>query len=75
MNPIDTHRLSLPSPAGVSGMGKISRLLLGRYELGRLLVMGTFAKVYHACNVGTREEVAIKIMDKDHLSKLGAVRQ
>jgi hypothetical protein len=37
--------------------------------------MDTFTKVYHACNMGTREEVAIKIMDKDHLSKLGVVRQ
>ena len=56
-------------------MGKTPRLLLGRYELGRLLGKGTFAKVSHARNVGTGEEVAIKIMDKDHLSKLGAVQQ
>jgi serine/threonine protein kinase len=36
---------------------------------------GTFAKVYHARNVGTREEVAIKIIYKDYMSKLGAVQQ
>ena len=48
-------------------------LLLGRYEVGKLLGQGNFAKVYHARNVGTGEEVAIKIVDKDHLSKLGAV--
>jgi 5'-AMP-activated protein kinase catalytic alpha subunit len=54
-------------------MGKIPRLLMGRYELDRLLGKGSFAKVYHARNVGTGEEVAIK--DKDHMSKLGAVQQ
>jgi hypothetical protein len=42
-------------------MGKIPRLLMGRYELDRLLGKGSFAKVYHALNVGTGEEVAIKI--------------
>ncbi|EER89894.1 hypothetical protein BDA96_10G211400 [Sorghum bicolor] len=55
-------------------MGKLPRLLMGRYELDKLLGKGSFAKVYHARNVDTREEVAIKIMDKDHLSKLGAVQ-
>jgi len=53
-------------------MGKIPRLLMGRYELDRLLGKGSFAKVYHTRNVGTGDEVAIKIMDKDHLSKLDA---
>jgi 5'-AMP-activated protein kinase catalytic alpha subunit len=45
--------------------------MLGRYELGK----GTFTKVYHACNVGTGEEVAIKILNKDLMSKLGSVQQ
>jgi 5'-AMP-activated protein kinase catalytic alpha subunit len=56
-------------------MGKIPRLMLGRYELDKLLDKGTFAKVYHACNMGTGEEVAIKIIDKDLMSKLGGVQQ
>ncbi|KAG8385428.1 hypothetical protein BUALT_Bualt03G0044300 [Buddleja alternifolia] len=40
-------------------------LLLGRYEIGKLLGHGTFAKVYHARNVKTGEIVAIKIKQTD----------
>jgi 5'-AMP-activated protein kinase catalytic alpha subunit len=50
-------------------MGKIPWVKLGRYELSK----GTFTKVYHMHNVGTREEATIKILDKDHMSKLGTV--
>ncbi|XP_047311860.1 CBL-interacting serine/threonine-protein kinase 12-like [Impatiens glandulifera] len=46
-------------------------LLLGRYELGKLLGHGTFAKVYYARNVNTNESVAIKIIDKDKILKGG----
>ncbi|CAN6272796.1 unnamed protein product [Urochloa humidicola] len=56
-------------------MGKVPRLLMGRYELGRLLGKGSFAKVYHARNVDTGEEAAIKVMDKNHLARSGAVQQ
>ncbi|KAJ1255577.1 hypothetical protein BS78_K185200 [Paspalum vaginatum] len=54
-------------------MRKVPCLLMGRYELRKVLGKGSFAKVYHARNVETGEEVAIKIMDKDHLAKSGAV--
>jgi len=53
-------------------MGTIPHLL-GHHDLSRLLGKGTFAKAYHTRNMGI-EEVAIKIMDMDHLSKLGAMR-
>ncbi|CAL5048160.1 unnamed protein product [Urochloa decumbens] len=58
-------------------MGKVipGRLLMGRYELGKLLGKGSFAKVYLARNVETGEEAAIKIMDKGHLARSGAVQQ
>ncbi|CAM0147562.1 unnamed protein product [Urochloa decumbens] len=58
-------------------MGKKApgRLLMGRYELGKLLGKGSFAKVYHARNVETGEEAAIKIMDKAHLARSGAVQE
>ncbi|OVA00121.1 Protein kinase domain [Macleaya cordata] len=46
-------------------------LLLGRYEIGKLLGHGTFAKVYHARNVKTNESVAIKILDKEKILKGG----
>lgn len=46
-------------------------LLLGRYEVGRLLGHGTFAKVYHARTVKTGEGVAIKVLDKEKILKSG----
>ncbi|KNA09551.1 hypothetical protein SOVF_152570 [Spinacia oleracea] len=49
----------------------IGGLLLGRYELGKLLGHGTFAKVYLAKNVKTDECVAIKILDKEKILKGG----
>ncbi|KAG5235075.1 CBL-interacting serine/threonine-protein kinase [Salix suchowensis] len=45
--------------------------LLGRYEIGKLLGHGTFAKVYHAKNVKTNESVAIKVIDKEKILKVG----
>ncbi|KAL6876428.1 hypothetical protein ACP4OV_013000 [Aristida adscensionis] len=48
------------------------RLLMGRYELGDLLGKGSFAKVYRARHAASGEEVAIKVMDKDHLKRHGA---
>ncbi|CAO2038755.1 unnamed protein product [Urochloa humidicola] len=56
-------------------MGKVPYLLMGRYELGKLFGKGSFANVYHARNVDTSEEDAIKIMAKDHLTRSGAVQQ
>ncbi|KAG5517065.1 hypothetical protein RHGRI_037719 [Rhododendron griersonianum] len=48
-------------------------LLLGRYEVGKLLGHGTFAKVYHARNVKTGENVAIKVIDKEKILKGGLI--
>ncbi|ONK69040.1 uncharacterized protein A4U43_C05F18660 [Asparagus officinalis] len=48
-------------------------LLLGRYELGKLLGHGTFAKVYHARNPLTNESFAIKVLDKEKILKSGLV--
>jgi serine/threonine protein kinase len=50
-------------------------LLMERYEMGKMLGRGSFAKVYQARNVASSEEVAIKVMDKDHLAKSGAAQQ
>ncbi|KAF3329556.1 CBL-interacting protein kinase 23 [Carex littledalei] len=41
------------------------RTRVGKYELGRTLGEGTFAKVKFARNVDTQETVAIKILDKE----------
>ncbi|KAJ6850253.1 CBL-interacting serine/threonine-protein kinase 12-like [Iris pallida] len=48
-------------------------LLLGRYEVGKLLGHGTFAKVYHARNILTNAAVAIKVLDKEKILKSGLV--
>ncbi|XAR66582.1 Non-specific serine/threonine protein kinase [Bertholletia excelsa] len=48
-------------------------LLLGRYEIGKLLGHGTFAKVYHARNIKTGESVAIKVIDKEKILKGGLI--
>ncbi|CAI0476024.1 unnamed protein product [Linum tenue] len=63
------------SPTSNSGGGSSSSssnqgLLLGRYEIGKLLGHGTFAKVYHARNVKTNENVAIKVIDKEKIMQL-----
>ncbi|OWM81644.1 CBL-interacting protein kinase 2-like [Punica granatum] len=50
-------------------------VLMQRYELGRLLGQGTFAKVYHARNLKTGTSVAIKIVDKDKVLKVGLIDQ
>lgn len=46
-----------------------SRTRVGKYELGRTLGEGTFAKVKFARNTETGENVAIKILDKEKLLK------
>ncbi|CAG7897916.1 unnamed protein product, partial [Brassica rapa] len=48
-------------------------LILGRYEMGKLLGHGTFAKVYLARNVKTNESVAIKVIDKEKVLKGGLI--
>ncbi|KVI04887.1 Protein kinase, catalytic domain-containing protein [Cynara cardunculus var. scolymus] len=44
-------------------------LLLGRYEIGKLLGHGTFSKVYLACNAKTNESVALEVIDKGQILK------
>ncbi|WOL20585.1 hypothetical protein Cni_G29390 [Canna indica] len=47
--------------------------LLGRFDVGKLLGAGTFAKVYVARDVRTDELVAIKALDKEKILKGGLV--
>ncbi|KAJ7964305.1 Non-specific serine/threonine protein kinase [Quillaja saponaria] len=42
--------------------------LFGKYELGKLLGCGAFAKVYHGRNVQTGQSVAVKIISKKKIS-------
>lgn len=45
--------------------------LFGKYEVGRLLGRGAFAKVHHARNIETGQSVAIKIINKKKISTSG----
>jgi 5'-AMP-activated protein kinase catalytic alpha subunit len=45
------------------------RTRVGKYEIGKLLGEGTFAKVKLAKNKETGESVAIKIIDKEKILK------
>ena len=56
-------------------MENSSNVLLKRYELGRLLGQGTFAKVYYARSIGTNQSVAIKVIDKEKIMKVALFDQ
>lgn len=46
-----------------------------KYELGRLLGQGTFAKVHYARNLKTGMSVAVKMVDKEKILKVGLMDQ
>ncbi|KAK7281059.1 hypothetical protein RIF29_08718 [Crotalaria pallida] len=56
-------------------MGKKGHVLMQKYEFGCLLGQGTFAKVYHARDLRTGDDVAIKVIDKERVLKVGLVDQ
>ncbi|KAH7548271.1 hypothetical protein ACOSP7_032333 [Xanthoceras sorbifolium] len=51
------------------------KVLMQKYELGRLLGQGTFAKVYYAKNIYTGQTVAIKVIEKEKVLKVGLIDQ
>lgn len=50
-------------------------ILMQRYEIGRLLGQGSFAKVYYGRNLKTSQSVAIKVIDKEKIFKCGLMDQ
>ncbi|XP_027184915.1 CBL-interacting protein kinase 2 [Coffea eugenioides] len=50
-------------------------VLMERYELGRLLGQGTFAKVYYGRNISSGQSVAIKMIDKEKILRVGLIDQ
>ncbi|KAJ7968717.1 Non-specific serine/threonine protein kinase [Quillaja saponaria] len=50
-------------------------ILMQRYELGRMLGKGTFAKVYHGRNLRSGQSVAIKVVDKEKILRVGLIDQ
>ncbi|XP_076907409.1 CBL-interacting serine/threonine-protein kinase 25-like [Bidens hawaiensis] len=50
-------------------------IIFGKYEMGRMLGQGTFAKVYYAKDIVTSESVAVKVIKKDQVRKEGLMDQ
>ncbi|KAK7300813.1 hypothetical protein RJT34_11664 [Clitoria ternatea] len=55
----------------MSPVENTSNILMQKYELGRLLGQGTFAKVYYGRSTITSQSVAVKVIDKDKVLKSG----
>ncbi|KAL8232300.1 hypothetical protein R6Q57_002078 [Mikania cordata] len=62
------------SPECHSGAGN-RHIIFGKYEMGRLLGQGTFAKVYHARHLFTSESVAVKVIKTETVRKQGLMEQ
>ncbi|XP_038883854.1 CBL-interacting serine/threonine-protein kinase 14 [Benincasa hispida] len=60
-----------PPPGLPRGDSLPEGILFGKYELGKLLGCGAFAKVYHGRNVLTGQNVAIKAVNKLKVLKGG----
>ncbi|XP_056172724.1 CBL-interacting serine/threonine-protein kinase 14-like [Syzygium oleosum] len=68
----DAAASSSSSSAAAAEEGGLPEVnLMGRYEIGRLLGRGAFAKVYYARNVRTGQGVAIKAVSKQKVVKGG----
>lgn len=52
-----------------------NNIFSGRYELGRILGHGTFAKVYLARNLRTGQNVAMKVVDKEKVIRVNMMEQ
>merc|ERR1712137_48492 len=50
-------------------------VLMQKYEMGKLLGQGTFGRVHHARDLRTGMNVAIKIIDKEKVFKVGMIEQ
>ena len=63
------------SSSAAAAANNHGRTRVGKYELGRTLGEGNFAKVKFARNVDTGENVAIKILDKEKILKHKMIAQ
>ncbi|KAL8139347.1 hypothetical protein V2J09_005368 [Rumex salicifolius] len=64
-----------PNPKQPETDNPTRKTLFGKYEMGRMLGQGTFAKVYYCKNVATQESVAIKVISKEQVKKAEMMEQ
>lgn len=73
-----------PAPASRSSSTTTTTTIQNKYQLGRLLGRGSFAKVYQALSLADNAHVAIKVINKDSsalalepqiLREIGAMRR
>lgn len=48
---------------------EVRKMVLGKYEMGRVLGKGTFSKVYYGRELSSGESVAIKVIDKEKIRR------
>ncbi|OMO94018.1 hypothetical protein COLO4_16560 [Corchorus olitorius] len=75
MPEIEDTASSSSSTASDEPENSSENILFGKYEIGKLLGCGAFAKVYHARNVRTGQSVAIKAVSKQKVFKGGFAAQ
>ncbi|KAB1219253.1 CBL-interacting serine/threonine-protein kinase 14 [Morella rubra] len=68
-NETEDTAMEATSSTGEASSSEVN--LFGKYELGKLIGYGAFAKVYHARNVNTGQSVAIKAMSNRKMLKGG----
>ncbi|KAJ0711122.1 putative protein kinase CAMK-CAMKL-CHK1 family [Helianthus annuus] len=56
-------------------MENMGNVLMQKYEVGKMLGQGNFAKVYHGRDVKSNESIAIKVIDKEKVLKVGLIDQ
>ncbi|KAL8251962.1 hypothetical protein R6Q59_035655 [Mikania micrantha] len=56
-------------------MENIGNVLMQKYEFGKILGQGNFAKVYHGRDLKSNENIAIKVIDKEKVLKVGLIDQ
>lgn len=69
------HHLSTKMSTKSVKTEKKGTILMQKYEIGKFLGQGTFAKVYHAKNLKTGQSVAVKVIDKEKVMKGGLIDQ
>ncbi|XP_042505807.1 CBL-interacting serine/threonine-protein kinase 5-like [Macadamia integrifolia] len=66
---MEEHQQQENAELSHQGSDPSRHIIFGKYEMGRLLGQGTFAKVYYGKQLKTGESVAIKVINKDQVKK------